>query len=78
MIYFSVGPCKALLIFKMFSQSVFISVDMTVCTFIDLFMQSFLFLFFFQDGVGAKIAEKIDEFLATGKLRKLEKVISCS
>ncbi|KAL4646569.1 DNA polymerase beta [Arapaima gigas] len=26
------------------------------------------------DGVGAKIAEKIDEFLATGKLRKLEKV----
>lgn len=27
-----------------------------------------------QDGVGAKIAEKIDEFLATGKLRKLEKV----
>ena len=33
-----------------------------------------------QDGVGAKIAEKIDEFLSTGKLRKLEKVcgnISC-
>uniref|UniRef100_A0A8C9RXT6 Polymerase (DNA directed), beta n=1 Tax=Scleropages formosus TaxID=113540 RepID=A0A8C9RXT6_SCLFO len=27
------------------------------------------------DGVGAKIAEKIDEYLATGKLRKLEKVI---
>lgn len=27
-----------------------------------------------QDGVGAKIAEKIDEFLQTGKLRKLEKV----
>ncbi len=27
-----------------------------------------------QDGVGAKIAEKIDEFLTTGKLRKLEKV----
>uniref|UniRef100_A0A7N8YG79 DNA polymerase n=1 Tax=Mastacembelus armatus TaxID=205130 RepID=A0A7N8YG79_9TELE len=27
------------------------------------------------DGVGAKIAEKIDEFLQTGKLRKLEKVI---
>uniref|UniRef100_A0A671YIW9 DNA polymerase n=1 Tax=Sparus aurata TaxID=8175 RepID=A0A671YIW9_SPAAU len=26
------------------------------------------------DGVGAKIAEKIDEFLQTGKLRKLEKV----
>ncbi|XP_032059787.1 DNA polymerase beta [Aythya fuligula] len=26
------------------------------------------------DGVGAKIAEKIDEFLSTGKLRKLEKV----
>lgn len=27
-----------------------------------------------MDGVGAKIAEKIDEFLATGKLRKLEKI----
>lgn len=34
-----------------------------------------LFVFTFQkDGVGAKIAEKIDEFLQTGKLRKLEKV----
>lgn len=34
-------------------------------------------IFFFpsQDGVGAKIAEKIDEFLTTGKLRKLEKVL---
>ncbi len=30
-----------------------------------------------QDGVGAKIAEKIDEFLTTGKLRKLEKVFEC-
>uniref|UniRef100_A0A8C1KLU1 DNA polymerase n=1 Tax=Cyprinus carpio TaxID=7962 RepID=A0A8C1KLU1_CYPCA len=29
------------------------------------------------DGVGAKIAEKIDEFLTTGKLRKLEKVFEC-
>ncbi|XP_053480803.1 DNA polymerase beta isoform X1 [Ictalurus furcatus] len=28
------------------------------------------------DGVGAKIAEKIDEYLTTGKLRKLEKVLS--
>ncbi|XP_075457660.1 DNA polymerase beta isoform X3 [Ascaphus truei] len=27
-----------------------------------------------MDGVGAKIAEKIDEFLATGKLRKLERI----
>lgn len=34
-----------------------------------------MFVFTFQqDGVGAKIAEKIDEFLQTGKLRKLEKV----
>lgn len=31
-------------------------------------------LLFSKDGVGAKIAEKIDEFLQTGKLRKLEKV----
>ena len=27
-----------------------------------------------QDGVGEKIAKKIDEILATGKLDKLEKV----
>ena len=27
-----------------------------------------------QDGVGEKIAKKIDEILATGKLNKLEKV----
>ena len=29
-----------------------------------------------QDGVGEKIAKKIDEILATGKLNKLEKVPS--
>ena len=28
-----------------------------------------------QDGIGEKIAKKIDEVLATGKLQKLEKVI---
>ena len=28
-----------------------------------------------QDGVGEKIAKKIDEILATGKLNKLEKVL---
>lgn len=27
-----------------------------------------------QDGVGAKIAEKIDEYLKTGKLKKLDKI----
>lgn len=37
---------------------------------------SFIFITFSKDGVGAKIAEKIDEFLQTGKLRKLEKVKS--
>lgn len=37
----------------------------------------FIFITISKDGVGAKIAEKIDEFLQTGKLRKLEKVKSC-
>lgn len=37
---------------------------------------AFIFITFLKDGVGAKIAEKIDEFLQTGKLRKLEKVKS--
>lgn len=31
-------------------------------------------LFFVKEGVGVKIAEKIDEFLTTGTLQKLEKV----
>ena len=30
----------------------------------------------FQQGVGDKIAKKIDEILATGKLNKLEKIRS--
>ena len=29
------------------------------------------------EGVGEKIAKKIDEFIATGKLQKLEKVDIC-
>ena len=33
-------------------------------------------LFLFQQGVGDKIAKKIDEILATGKLTKLEKIRS--
>lgn len=41
---------------------------------ITLKLNSTLLFIFGQDGVGAKIAEKIDEFLQTGKLRKLEKV----
>lgn len=32
-------------------------------------------IYLLQDGVGEKIAKKIDEFLETGKLQKLEKVI---
>ena len=28
----------------------------------------------FKDGIGDKIGKKIDEFIATGKLQKLEKV----
>ena len=36
-----------------------------------------LFLFFMlQEGVGDKIAKKIDEFIKTGKLEKLEKVVT--
>ena len=34
----------------------------------------FHFYTFFKEGVGAKIAAKIDEFLSTGTLEKLEKV----
>lgn len=34
-----------------------------------------LHLKYMQDGVGEKIAKKIDEILATGKLNKLEKVL---
>lgn len=41
-----------------------------------LVITTFIFIIFSKDGVGAKIAEKIDEFLQTGKLRKLEKVKS--
>lgn len=33
-----------------------------------------LIMCIFQDGVGAKIAKKLDEFIGTGKLEKLEKV----
>ena len=34
-----------------------------------------MFYFIQKDGVGKKIADKIDEFLSTGQLKKLEKVI---
>lgn len=41
------------------------------------FFYSFFSFFFFcqKDGIGEKIAKKIDEFIDTGSLKKLEKVI---
>ena len=40
------------------------------------FFNKLLFRFFCQkDGIGEKIAKKIDEFIDTGSLKKLEKVI---
>lgn len=41
-------------------------------TYICTFHFSFVFK---QDGIGDKIGKKIDEFIRTGKLEKLEKVV---
>ena len=40
-----------------------------------LFLINFFFVFCQKDGIGEKIAKKIDEFIDTGSLKKLEKVI---
>lgn len=39
------------------------------------FFYSFFSFFCQKDGIGEKIAKKIDEFIDTGSLKKLEKVI---
>lgn len=33
-----------------------------------------MYFFLFQKGVGKKIADKLDEYIKTGRLEKLEKV----